>query len=281
MKVRTYTDAASFLSNTRVELESSEAANSLMLGICEQLARHPAQVDTTPCLKTVEDETGLIVVAVMTWPRKLVVYGHQGDVDGGTSTLVQALVGERWRVPGVLGPSDVAKGVAKKWAAVTGGGFDLLRRQRVHELREVMSPTPERGSLRLARESDADLVARWWYEFHYEIFREADRKAAQPAAHRRMEEGDIYLWEDQGPVSMAMKTRPTRNGISVSLVYTPPELRGRGYATACVGELSRLLLESGFRFCALFADVSNAAANHVYQSIGYKPLNEYDEYIFW
>ncbi|HSR30009.1 MAG TPA: hypothetical protein VLY63_05535, partial [Anaerolineae bacterium] len=166
MKVRTYTDAASFLSNTRVELESSEAANSLMLGICEQLARHPAQVDTTPCLKTVEDETGLIVVAVMTWPRKLVVYGHQGDVDGGTSTLVQALVGERWRVPGVLGPSDVAKGVAKKWAAVTGGGFDLLRRQRVHELREVMSPTPERGSLRVAGELDVDLVARWWYGFH-------------------------------------------------------------------------------------------------------------------
>lgn len=281
MKVQTYTDTESFLRNTRVELESNEAANSLMLGICEQLVRHPAQVNATPCLKTVEDETGLILAAVMTWSRKLVVYGHQGDLGGGTRTLVQDLVGEGWGVPGVLGPSDVAKGIAKRWAAVTGGGFDFERRQRVHELREVTSPTPERGRLRLARESDIDLVAGWWYGFHYEIFREADRKAAQLAADGRIEEGDIYLWEDQGPVSMAMKTRPTRSGISVSLVYTPPELRGRGCATACVGELSRLLLDSGFRFCALFADVSNAAANHIYQSIGYEPITEYDEYVFW
>jgi predicted GNAT family acetyltransferase len=281
MKVQTHTDAECFLRNAQVELESNEAANSLMLGICGQLIRHPGRISATPCLKMVEDETGLILAAVMTVPHKLVVYGHEGDLDGGIRVLVQDLVGEGWTVPGVLGPSDVAKGIAKRWAEVTDGGFELESRQRVHELTEVIIPAPERGGLRLAREADVELVARWWYGFHHEIFREADRETAQLAAYQRIEEGDIYLWEDQGPVSIAMKTRPTRNGISVSLVYTPPELRGRGYATACVGELSRLLLESGYRFCALFADVSNTAANHIYQSIGYEPINEYAEYVFW
>ena len=79
---------------------------------------------------------------------------------------------------------------------------------------------------------------------------------------------------------MAAKTRPTRNGGSVSLVCTPPDLRGRGYATACVGELSRLLLESGWRYCALFADLANVAANRVYQRVGYEPSCDYDEYVF-
>ena len=77
-----------------------------------------------------------------------------------------------------------------------------------------------------------------------------------------------------------MKTRPTRHGISVSLVYTPPELRGRGYATACVGELSRKLLGAGREFCALFADLANPISNHIYERIGYRPVCDYEEYRF-
>jgi predicted GNAT family acetyltransferase len=113
-----------------------------------------------------------------------------------------------------------------------------------------------------------------------EIFGEADREEARQAAGLGIEDENTYLWEDEKPVSLAMKSRPTRNGVSVTLVYTPPELRGRGYATACVGELSRLLLESGWEYCALFADVTNVAANRVYRRIGYKPVCDHDEYVF-
>jgi hypothetical protein len=65
----------------------------------------------------------------------------------------------------------------------------------------------------------------------------------------------------------------------VGLVYTPPELRRRGYASACVGELSRKLLESGWEFCALFVDLANVTAMHVYERIGYAPVCDYDEYV--
>jgi hypothetical protein len=34
MKIRTYVDAARFLRHTQAALETNEAANSLMLGIC-------------------------------------------------------------------------------------------------------------------------------------------------------------------------------------------------------------------------------------------------------
>jgi len=53
-----------------------------------------------------------------------------------------------------------------------------------------------------------------------------------------------------------------------------------GYATACVGELSRLLLAMGYEFCTLFADAANPTANDIYQKIGYRPLCNYDEYAF-
>jgi hypothetical protein len=280
MKVRTYGDAESFLRNTQVELESNEAANSLMLGVCLRLIRYPERIKTSPCLKTVEDERGLVLASMMTSPHKMVVHGHQGDLDRGARVLVEDLVSERWMVPGVLGPREVSRSVGEAWAEITGGRCELERQQRVYALRKVKDLLPQRGGLRLATVADIDLVAEWRHDFQVEVFREAGREAARAAAELGVENAAIYLWEDRRPVSMAMKTRPTRNGISVSLVYTPPELRGRGYATACVGELSRLLLESGWRYCALFADLSNEAANRIYRRIGYEPTCDYDEYVF-
>lgn len=280
MNIKTYADAETFLRDTQTALEANEAANGLILGVCGQLARHPERVKAAPCLKTVEDERGLVLAAMMTPPQKLVVYAHQGDLDGGTRVLVQHLVGEGWSVPGVMGPSEIAPGVAERWAEVTGQEYRLERRQRVYELREVIGPTPERGRLQPATEADIGLVAGWWYAFHREIFGKADPEEAERAVRLRIEAGDIYLWEDERPLSVAMKTRPTRKGISVSLVYTPPEWRRRGYATACVGELSRMLLGAGWEFCALFADLANPASNRVYQKIGYRPVCNYDEYVF-
>jgi hypothetical protein len=48
MMGRTYANVESFLTNTQVELESNEAANSLMLGVCLRLMRSPEQVKTPP-----------------------------------------------------------------------------------------------------------------------------------------------------------------------------------------------------------------------------------------
>lgn len=281
MNVRNYIGAERFLNKTQVELELNEAANSLMLGICLRMIRYPERVMTPPCLKTVEDEDGLMLAAMMTPPHKLVVYGHRGDLSGGAGVLIDDLVREGWRVPGVLGPREAAGCVAGRWAEITGQRYEVERHQRVYELREVKHLVPSRGRLRLATAADLELVTRWRTGFRVEIFGETDPEEARRASERGIENENIYVWEDGRPVSIAMKTRPTRNGISVSLVYTPPELRGRGYATACVGELSRLLLRSGWAYCALFVDRANAAASRVYQKIGYQPTCDYDEYAFF
>jgi predicted GNAT family acetyltransferase len=79
---------------------------------------------------------------------------------------------------------------------------------------------------------------------------------------------------------MAAVSRPTPNGISVSLVYTPPEKRGNGYASACVAALSQRQLDAGKRFCTLFTDLSNSTSNALYQRVGYRPLAEFVEIRF-
>ena len=111
------------------------------------------------------------------------------------------------------------------------------------------------------------------------------QEEAEAAAVQRIQDGDIYLWATEAtaysqPVSMAMKTRPTRCGISVTLVYTPPEMRRRGYASACVAELSRMLLDEGWEYCSLYTDLANPTSNHIYAEIGYGPVCDVDEYEF-
>jgi len=120
MKVRSYVDAESFLRSTQAELESNEAANSLMLGVCLRLVRYPERVKTPPCLKTVEDEKGLVLASMMTPPHKLVVYGRQGDLDEGARVLAEDLVSEGWKVPGMLGPGEVVRRVVERWEVASG-----------------------------------------------------------------------------------------------------------------------------------------------------------------
>jgi hypothetical protein len=156
----------------------------------------------------------------------------------------------------------------------------LARREQVYELRQVLCPAPDHGALRVATPDDVELVAQWWYGFHVHIFGAATLEDAQRGAQARVGAGDIYLWEDPTPAAMAAKTRPARTGISIGPVYTPPAQRNRGYATACVAALSRLLLGQGWAFCALFADVANTPAVRAYTRIGYYPVCDYDEIAF-
>jgi predicted GNAT family acetyltransferase len=79
---------------------------------------------------------------------------------------------------------------------------------------------------------------------------------------------------------MAGHTGPTPNGIRVISVYTPPHLRGRGYASACVAALSQRLLDQGRKFCFLFTDLANPTSNHIYQEIGYEPVRDIDQWRF-
>ena len=72
----------------------------------------------------------------------------------------------------------------------------------------------------------------------------------------------------------------TPNGTRVGPVYTPPEHRGHGYASALVAAASQAQLDEGIQFCFLFTDLANPTANHIYQAIGYEPVSDIDVYVF-
>lgn len=69
-------------------------------------------------------------------------------------------------------------------------------------------------------------------------------------------------------------------GRRINLVYTLPDLRRRGHATAAVAALTKRMLDSGGRYCCLYSDLANPTSNSVYRRIGYRPVCDIDQYSF-
>ena len=90
--------------------------------------------------------------------------------------------------------------------------------------------------------------------------------------------GRLHVWDAEGPVSMAAWTGKTPSGVRINFVFTPRELRGRGYGTACVTALTRQQLEQGNAFCWLYTDLSSAASPNIFKRIGYWPVSDVSEY---
>jgi predicted GNAT family acetyltransferase len=281
MKTTTYQDIDSFLERVQSTLEEDEATNSLMLGVALQLKDTPAKYESTPCLKTVEQAEKLLLIAVMTPPFNLLIFSPFTAPTEAYQVLIGELISEGWDVPGVTGPATTATEFAQNWGAITGQNISLHMSQGVYELRQVIPAEETVGEFRLAVEEDMEDVVKWVHGFQYEIFGEDDWQAARRGAEMKIKAGDVFLWDvGNQPVSIAAKTRPTKNGISIGLVYTPTEHRRHGYATACVACLSQLLLDQGYQFCALFTDLANPTSNQIYQQIGYRQLCDYYEYRF-
>ena len=76
--------------------------------------------------------------------------------------------------------------------------------------------------------------------------------------------GRLHVWENGEPVSMAAWTGKTPNGVRINFVYTPRELRGKGYGTACVSALTKQQLAAGQRLLlALHRSVERRVAKNL------------------
>jgi predicted GNAT family acetyltransferase len=95
------------------------------------------------------------------------------------------------------------------------------------------------------------------------------------AIGQRIDAAALFVWEVDGTVvSMAAVTAPLGGVSRVHLVYTPPEHRGRGYASACVATLTAGELAHHGRTCMLYADLANPTSNGIYQAIGYRRVGD-------
>jgi GNAT superfamily N-acetyltransferase len=207
---------------------------------------------------------------------------------------IRMLAGDVWtfrpNTPGVHGPRPTGAWFGEAWDTLTSLEPILNMAERAFRLERVIPVTGVAGQMRAATDAELPLIAEWAVAFQNEalatglgpMLTAADflaRWRSGPPAPREV--GGTLVWDVEGkPVSFAQYKGPTPHGMRIGPVYTPPELRRRGYASALVAGISQLILDLGKRYVFLYADLANATSNHIYQAIGFEPVCDVDEYRF-
>src|SRR5262249_14223799 len=133
-------------------------------------------------------------------------------------------------------------------------------------------------SARLATEDDAAWLGDWLVAFMTEARVTDDPKRARSLVPKRIAERRFWLWNDDGEKAVLGASEIDETAARIPPVYTTPQHRGRGYASALVTAVSRMLLQHGKRMVYLTTDLSNTTSNGIYQRIGYEPVG--DQYQF-
>ncbi|WP_436524081.1 GNAT family N-acetyltransferase [Actinoplanes sp. HUAS TT8] len=147
-------------------------------------------------------------------------------------------------------------------------------RTRLHRLGTLTPPEPApSGQARPAGEADRDLLIAWFrdfYEFVHETRPDITAAVDDHLAHTR-----ITLWIDGNrPVSMAVRSQPSAGMIRILYVWTPPDLRRRGYAAGATAAATRAALDDGADEVVLYTDLDNPTSNALYHRLGYRPVED-------
>jgi predicted GNAT family acetyltransferase len=205
--------------------------------------------------------------------------------EDAVDALAEAAVVDAGPLPGIVANLPWADRFAKRVTTMTGRNAERILLEGVWELTKVQEvPTP-RGAARIATPDDRELLREWlrafaeealppehpWDEVHADL--DIDLRLAGRG-------GSYWLWEDETPVSVSGQREVTSVGSRVGPVYTPPEHRGRGYATRLVAELSVARLAAGDPALFLYTDMANPTSNAIYSRVGYVKVCDAAEYTF-
>jgi hypothetical protein len=267
--VHRFTEPEAFLARAESFLRAAEVENALMLGICGS-----AHFDDSCYLATVEDGHAVVACALRTPPQGALLT----RADREALDLLAADLTDKYQdLSAVIGPEPAVGDFARLWSGRTGSTVGPAVRMRVFEARRVVQPPSPAGGLRAATDADLPTVTRWTGAFIEEAGL-GNPSDPEDVARERIGEGSLFVWEDGRPASMAAWAGRAGSMVRVNYVYTPPELRGRGYASACVAALTQQLLDEGHARCCLYTDLSNPTSNKIYQAIGYRPVCDAAEY---
>jgi uncharacterized protein len=270
MQLQKFDNIQEFWDCTQAYLLQHQVENNFLFSILHTLLHNPERYLSKPYLAIVQTNGEILAIAIRTPPQKLILSKAQ-NID--TLRLIAQDLRQD-ELPGSIGLAKEVEIFSQTWQTLTGQFYQSSVVMKIYQLTAVQISTAS-GYLRLATESDRSLLIEWLSAFLSEID-EAVSEDIEHQVNNRLKQQNTYFWVDSTPVSIASSKQVLPTIGRINLVYTPPEYRRKGYATACVAALSQKLLDQGCRHCFLMADL----ANHIYQAIGYRPICDWHEYSF-
>ena len=258
-------DPARVLAEAGAFLASEPVLHNVVLTLLHARVAHP-EPGRSWVARDGGSAVGVVFQSPLTFPA--VMTPMAGDV---VAAVVDAMTDAGAEIPGINAEAATAARFAGRWTERHDSAAVPSKGLRHYEAREVHDRGAAAGELRPAGGDDRELLVAWVGAFHADTNEPAGDVGL--SVDRRLEAGQLWLWEDGEPVSLAGVTEPVEGVVRVPLAYTPPERRGRGYIQACVGALTQRVLGEGYR-CTLYADLGNPASNAAFRRVGYRAVGE-------
>jgi uncharacterized protein len=279
MRCIAHPDAAAFLRAT----VASRAADRLFTNPITTNAVPRAEAGLEPTtdewwLQALDDAGGTIGVAMRIPPRPLLLSSMTAEA---AECVVDFVAADGLDLVGVDGPRATATAAAQRYATVRHCRLRRGMAQRLLATDTIIPPDRIGGYPRPATPDDFDLVFAWASAFTDEAV--PGHAGPDRDALRRRLAGEplIALWTVEGQArSLCWRSSAATGVVRISAVYTPPEHRGHGYASANVAAISQAALDGGADTCMLYTDESNATSNKIYERIGYRFVGDADEWLF-
>ena len=249
-------------------LFQNEAINNGFLSILDLLKKNSTIYSRPFWFGTIEKTSQVVGAALHVKPDGLVVTDVPDSAASSIFDSVHQKVGAPHRI---LAPKLVGEHLAVRWANECELELSEPLELNSNCLETLISiETAANGHLRLGNERDVDLVTQWGVSYNEEKPAPVD---VAKFLTRKLRRGELYLWDDNKPTTVLTVSGSTTNGIRISSVFTPRNLRSNGYATTAVAKLSNDLLNQGKRYVVLVTRKRDSS-ERIYRRLGYKKIAE-------
>ncbi|MEV5111061.1 GNAT family N-acetyltransferase [Bacillus sp. LBA3-1-1.1] len=267
IQLNVYEEVLRFKEDVTPFLEKNEQANNLILGVL--------QVVQEPIFMAVAKRGEEVTIVFLQTVEKQMIVATSEIAEEDIVELAKELMKVYPDIPGFIGNKKVIPKLAEEIAILEQKKIVVGMGQGVYELKRVKKKWNEDGIFRTINSDELPLIEKWIYQFCEDVKLPTTKEEAKQTAHTLITTNRLFGLEVGGKlVSVAAKTRPTTNNITVNFVYTPKEERKKGYASNCVAALSQRMLDEGYKTTTLYTDLANPTSNKIYQEIGYEQIME-------
>ena len=270
MHVTRHSDPDAFLAAVAPMRARGEASASYFIGWVHMMKRVPPADGERVYLATCAGER--VRGAAVQREDGPVIIG-ESDVDAAMA-LAEDLARDWPQLQGVVGAPAGSEAFARRWYELTGRSHRLRVRLRQHVLTSVDEVPPAPGAMRAATAADTEWLIERQVAFIAEVGIPDPPERVLKYMPKRVARGEFRIWDHDGPVAYAGFNDAAPDFARIAPVYTLPDRRGCGYATALVAEVSRELLAGGKRKLFLTTDIANPTSNAIYARIGFRAEND-------
>jgi uncharacterized protein len=131
---------------------------------------------------------------------------------------------------------------------------------------------------RAPRAGERDALCAWRLAYDMELLGATDtvetRRRSANFLDQQIADGNVWLALDRGaPVSLSAFNATLPDIVQLGGIYTPPELRGRGFAKVAVAASLLAARERGAERAVLFTN--NPSAIRTYEALGFRRIGDY------